>query len=297
MEEVRRQAPVRTLTVPVTSSARRRTGRHRGARLRHEPDQRLGPDRSFNFGGLGDVGSETLPVTPSRSSTAVRVPRTTSSASTRVGSASYGRSSASTTPPPTGSTWSTHAELRGRSPRALTDGTNDPSTSSPVALRVATAPWLAQSGSRNVAARRLRLRVALGDDTLSFVGYAIGTAIGLVYAEMFPDRVGWHGSTRRSISQPMHSKSCAGTHRASNGRSTTSSPTAPPTGAVRSAAVAIPPSRSPRSSSGSRAGTQLPDRGPRHRRQVEAQGRRRCSTSPSSPLYDRQFGWPSSPAC
>jgi pimeloyl-ACP methyl ester carboxylesterase len=33
------------------------------------------------------------------------------------------------------------------------------------------------------------LRAALGDEQLSFVGFSYGTAIGSVYAEMFPDRV------------------------------------------------------------------------------------------------------------
>jgi len=50
--------------------------------------------------------------------------------------------------------------------------------------------WLAHVGSRNVARDMDRLRAALGDDTLSYVGFSYGTVIGAVYAQMFPDRVG-----------------------------------------------------------------------------------------------------------
>ncbi len=72
---------------------------------------------------------------------------------------------------------------------AFYDGTHDPVDL--VARCVArNGAWLAQLGSRNVARDLDRLRTALGEDTLSFVGYSYGTVIGSVYAQMFPDRVG-----------------------------------------------------------------------------------------------------------
>jgi pimeloyl-ACP methyl ester carboxylesterase len=50
--------------------------------------------------------------------------------------------------------------------------------------------WLARVGSRNVARDLDRLRAALGDRTLNYLGYSYGTVIGSVYAQQFPDRVG-----------------------------------------------------------------------------------------------------------
>jgi pimeloyl-ACP methyl ester carboxylesterase len=51
-------------------------------------------------------------------------------------------------------------------------------------------PWLARVGSRNVARDLDRLRAALGDDRLNYLGFSYGTVIGSVYAQQFPDRVG-----------------------------------------------------------------------------------------------------------
>jgi pimeloyl-ACP methyl ester carboxylesterase len=50
--------------------------------------------------------------------------------------------------------------------------------------------WLGQLGSRNVARDLDRLRAALGDERLTFLGYSYGSVIGAVYAQMFPDQVG-----------------------------------------------------------------------------------------------------------
>jgi pimeloyl-ACP methyl ester carboxylesterase len=50
--------------------------------------------------------------------------------------------------------------------------------------------WLAQLGSRNVARDLDRLRAALGDSRLDYLGYSYGTVIGAVYAQMFPAHVG-----------------------------------------------------------------------------------------------------------
>ena len=49
--------------------------------------------------------------------------------------------------------------------------------------------WLARVGTRNVARDLDRLRAALGDRQLSFLGYSYGTVIGAVYAQEFPTRV------------------------------------------------------------------------------------------------------------
>jgi len=44
-------------------------------------------------------------------------------------------------------------------------------------------------GTRDVARDLDAVRAALGDEQLSFLGFSYGTAIGQVYAELFPDRV------------------------------------------------------------------------------------------------------------
>jgi pimeloyl-ACP methyl ester carboxylesterase len=50
--------------------------------------------------------------------------------------------------------------------------------------------WLAAVGTRNVVRDLDRIRNALGNDTLDFLGFSYGTVIAAVYAQMFPDRVG-----------------------------------------------------------------------------------------------------------
>jgi pimeloyl-ACP methyl ester carboxylesterase len=50
--------------------------------------------------------------------------------------------------------------------------------------------WLAQIGTRNVARDLDRLRAALGERKLDYLGYSYGTVIGAVYAQMFPTDVG-----------------------------------------------------------------------------------------------------------
>jgi pimeloyl-ACP methyl ester carboxylesterase len=49
--------------------------------------------------------------------------------------------------------------------------------------------WLAEVGTRNVARDMEALRVALGDDKLTYLGYSYGTVLGAVYAQMYPHRV------------------------------------------------------------------------------------------------------------
>ena len=48
---------------------------------------------------------------------------------------------------------------------------------------------LAHVGTRDVARDMDWVRAAMGDDQLSYLGYSYGTAIGQVYADLFPDRV------------------------------------------------------------------------------------------------------------
>ena len=50
--------------------------------------------------------------------------------------------------------------------------------------------WLAAVGTRNVARDLDRIRAALGNETLDFLGFSYGTVIAAVYAQMYPDRVG-----------------------------------------------------------------------------------------------------------
>jgi pimeloyl-ACP methyl ester carboxylesterase len=49
--------------------------------------------------------------------------------------------------------------------------------------------WLAHVGTRNVARDLDRLRSALGDPKLTYLGFSYGTVIGALYAQEFPDRI------------------------------------------------------------------------------------------------------------
>lgn len=49
--------------------------------------------------------------------------------------------------------------------------------------------WLARLGSRNVARDLDRIREAVGDERLTYLGYSYGTLLGALYAQEFPDRV------------------------------------------------------------------------------------------------------------
>lgn len=73
--------------------------------------------------------------------------------------------------------------------RAMYDGTADV-TDFVAACVAKNGAWLGQLGSRNVARDIDRLRAALGDEQLHYLGYSYGTVIGAVYAQMFPERVG-----------------------------------------------------------------------------------------------------------
>jgi pimeloyl-ACP methyl ester carboxylesterase len=52
------------------------------------------------------------------------------------------------------------------------------------------AALLPELGTLNVARDVERLRRALGEDTLDYVGFSYGTLLGATYASLFPDRVG-----------------------------------------------------------------------------------------------------------
>ena len=51
------------------------------------------------------------------------------------------------------------------------------------------ADYLPHVGTRDVARDMDAVRAAMGDDQLSYLGFSYGTAIGQVYADLFPDRV------------------------------------------------------------------------------------------------------------
>lgn len=142
----------------------------------------------FNFGGPGDAGAETLRGYVGQIPAAIRArydlvsfdPRGTGKSRPVecIDDATADRLNAVDPTP------NSDADLQ-----AFYDGTHDPVDV--VARCVArNGSWLAQLGSRNVARDLDRLRTALGENTLSFVGYSYGTVIGAVYAQMFPDRVG-----------------------------------------------------------------------------------------------------------
>jgi len=178
-----------TLTVPVDYS--QPDGEQVGlavARLRAtQPARRLG-SLVFNFGGPGDAGTETLPGYAQQIPAAVRArydlvsfdPRGTGKSRPVecIDAATADRLNAVDPTP------NSEADLH-----AFYDGTNEPVD---VVARCVdrNGAWLAQLGSRNVARDVDRLRAALGQDSLDFVGYSYGTVIGAVYAQMFPHRVG-----------------------------------------------------------------------------------------------------------
>ena len=178
-----------TLTVPVdyTNPGGEQVGLAVSRLRATDPARRRG-SLVFNFGGPGDPGSETLPTFAAAIPSAVRArydlvsfdPRGTGKSRPVecVDDAQADRLNAVDPTP------NSDADLR-----SFYDGTHEPVDL--VAQCVArNGAWLAQVGSRNVARDLDRLRTALGDDTLSYVGFSYGTVIGAVYAQMFPDRVG-----------------------------------------------------------------------------------------------------------
>ena len=152
-----------------------------------DPSRRLG-SLVVNFGGPGDAGASTLPDFVSSVPAAVRArydlvsfdPRGTGH-SRPINCVDDKTADVLNAVDPTPNS---DADLR-----AFYDGSHDPVDL--IAQCVAhNGSWLAQVGTRNVARDLDRLRIALGDDKLTFLGYSYGTVIGAVYAQMFPDRVG-----------------------------------------------------------------------------------------------------------
>ena len=148
-----------------------------------------------------------------------------------------------------------------------------------------------------------RLRTALGDDTLSYVGFSYGTVIGAVYAQMFPERVG-----RMVLDSPVDLSASALEELRGNsaglraGARRLPRTTARHAPRARSTAAATPPTRSPALEARFEQGLQLPTadldtgkrtssegrgRGVLHRADLRAlrqavrlarAGRRRCTT-------------------
>jgi pimeloyl-ACP methyl ester carboxylesterase len=150
------------------------------------PGRRLG-SLVFNFGGPGDAGTVTLPGFARDLPAVIRArydlvsfdPRGTGKSRPVVCVDDQTVDQLNAVDP----TPNSDADLR-----AIYDGTHEPVDV--VARCVAqNGAWLAQLGSRNVARDLDRLRAALGDERLSYLGFSYGTVIGAVYAQMFPERV------------------------------------------------------------------------------------------------------------
>ena len=178
-----------TLTVPVDYT--RPDGEQVGIAVIRSPALGANPSHRalvLNFGGPGDAGTETLPYfvngLPDEIRNAFDIvsfdPRGVgSSKPIRCISAADADKLYSADP-----TADTAAELP-----AFYDG-----TAWPVDLEQGcidrNGTWLAAVGTRNVARDLDRIRGALGNDTLDFVGFSYGTVIAAVYAQMYPEHVG-----------------------------------------------------------------------------------------------------------
>jgi pimeloyl-ACP methyl ester carboxylesterase len=72
-----------------------------------------------------------------------------------------------------------------------------------------------------------RLRQALGDEQLTYLGYSYGTTLGSTYAELFPDKVRALVLDGASTRTPTRSPTPRRAPQASRPASTPSPPTAP----------------------------------------------------------------------
>jgi len=152
--------------------------------------------------------------------------------------------------------------------------------------------WLGQLGSRNVARDLDRLRAALGDDELTYLGYSYGTVIGAVYAQMFPDRVG-----RMVLDAPVDLSADALTELRGNARGFETALEAFLADCARR-------TRCPFHSSGDttaafrnlqsrlEGGERLPTTTASGRRSTRKAGVAAFYTAVISALYDKQYGWP-----
>jgi len=151
-----------------------------------DPRRRIG-SLLINFGGPGDAGTETLPLTIDRFPPRIR---------DRFDLVSFD-------PRGTGDTRAidcvddaTADELAAEDPTPDDVGELErffTGADSAVDLEAACVArygdWLAHIGSRNVARDLDRIRAALGEEQLNYLGYSYGTVIGAVYAQEFPDRI------------------------------------------------------------------------------------------------------------
>jgi pimeloyl-ACP methyl ester carboxylesterase len=150
------------------------------------PSQRLG-SLVVNYGGPGDPGAESLRQGVSDVPAVIRQrfdlvsfdPRGTgvSRPIACVDDATYDRALAQDPTP------STPQDLL-----SFYAGTNEPVDLVQACIN-RQGQWLAQVGTRNTARDLEHLRVALGDSKLTFLGYSYGTALGAVYAQMYPNRI------------------------------------------------------------------------------------------------------------
>ena len=177
-----------TLTVPVDYSAP--DGEKVAIAVTRKPATGPGPrHRSliFNYGGPGDPGTETIRLAAKTLPEAIRRefdlvtfdPRGTGDSRPIdcVDDATFEQ------------VWSEDVTPNGSAdlPRFY-DGTA--SSVDVIATCIATqGDWLTHIGTRNVARDLDRLRMALGDRGLTYVGYSYGTVLGAVYAQEFPEHV------------------------------------------------------------------------------------------------------------
>jgi pimeloyl-ACP methyl ester carboxylesterase len=150
------------------------------------PKQRIGT-LVVNFGGPGDSGTETLPLAITTFPAEIR---------DRFDILSFD-------PRGTGSARPIDCiDDRTTDQLAAEDPTPDDvtelerfyaGTNAPVDVNAACiakyGSWLAAVGTRNVARDVDRIRMALGERRLNFLGYSYGTVLGAVYAQEFPARV------------------------------------------------------------------------------------------------------------
>jgi pimeloyl-ACP methyl ester carboxylesterase len=142
----------------------------------------------FNFGGPGDAGTSTLPFFVGAIPAEIRA---------RYDLVSFDPRGTGNSRPVRCVDGKTADTLNAVDPTPNSDADLEKvynGTNYPVDLAAAcvarNGTWLADLGSRNVARDLDRLRAALGDRRLNYLGYSYGTVIGSAYAQMFPDRVG-----------------------------------------------------------------------------------------------------------
>ena len=152
--------------------------------------------------------------------------------------------------------------------------------------------WLARVGSRNVARDLDRIRAALGERTLDYLGYSYGTVIGAAYAQQFPDRVG-----RMVLDSPVDLSETAQAETQEDGASFEHALDAFLRDCARRERCRFYSHGRPRAALGAlqrrfEAGLTLPTRridGKRARRRA---GVAAFYTALVAELYDKRFGWP-----